>query len=84
MNLTLPGALRNLRWLGRGPHENYPDRCSGNCTRLVPPSVLSGHVLSLPRTKWTRCSGAALGQWACAVDDTHVPYIVPPPPSLPY
>jgi beta-galactosidase len=24
--LTVPGHLRRLRWRGRGPHENYPDR----------------------------------------------------------
>jgi beta-galactosidase len=24
--LTLPGRFRRLRWFGRGPHENYPDR----------------------------------------------------------
>ncbi len=25
----LPGRFRALRWFGRGPHENYPDRNSG-------------------------------------------------------
>lgn len=24
----LNGALENVEWYGRGPHENYPDRCS--------------------------------------------------------
>ncbi len=28
MKLTLPAALANVRWFGRGPHENYVDRKS--------------------------------------------------------
>jgi beta-galactosidase/beta-glucuronidase len=29
MELNLPGALENLTWFGRGPHENYIDRKLG-------------------------------------------------------
>jgi beta-galactosidase len=27
IRFALPGRFRKLRWYGRGPHENYPDRC---------------------------------------------------------
>lgn len=26
MSMELPGEFKNMEWLGRGPHENYPDR----------------------------------------------------------
>src|SRR5215216_4324385 len=29
VELSLPGALENLTWYGRGPHENYIDRKIG-------------------------------------------------------
>jgi len=29
MQCTLPGRLDRITWYGRGPHENYPDRCYG-------------------------------------------------------
>jgi beta-galactosidase len=29
VELTLPASLDRLRWLGRGPHESYPDRKVG-------------------------------------------------------
>lgn len=29
LRLKLPGELSTFEWLGRGPHENYPDRCAG-------------------------------------------------------
>ena len=28
VQFSLPGRFGSLRWFGRGPHENYPDRCS--------------------------------------------------------
>ena len=28
VTFSLPGTFDRLRWFGRGPHENYPDRCS--------------------------------------------------------
>ena len=29
MSFTLPARFDHLRWFGRGPHENYPDRNRG-------------------------------------------------------
>ncbi|MEL7834772.1 glycoside hydrolase family 2 TIM barrel-domain containing protein [Fodinibius sp. Rm-B-1B1-1] len=26
MSMELPGEFKNIKWFGRGPHENYPDR----------------------------------------------------------
>ena len=32
VTLTVPGRFDRIRWFGRGPHENYPDR---NCSAML-------------------------------------------------
>jgi beta-galactosidase len=64
----LPGRFRHLRWYGRGPHENYPDR---NASALV--SVWEGPVDALPYlvpqefglrtdTRWLECLDPDAGE----------------------
>lgn len=39
MVMTLPGVFRDVRWFGRGPHENYWDRKTGAAVGLYQRSV---------------------------------------------
>ena len=39
MRMTLPGRFSNIRWYGRGPHENYWDRKTGSPVGLYTSTV---------------------------------------------
>ena len=39
MEMTVPGEYESMTWLGRGPEENYIDRCSGTMIGLYSTSV---------------------------------------------
>ncbi len=68
VQFVLPGRFRRLRWFGRGPHENYPDRNAG-----APLGIWSGEPDESPylvpqefglRTdcRWFECIDPARGQ----------------------
>ena len=41
LHLQLPPSLERAEWFGRGPHENYADRCSG--------ALVGRHEASVPQ-----------------------------------
>jgi beta-galactosidase len=44
MQMQLPAGYRNLKWLGRGPHENYTDRKSSAYVGLYESTVADQYV----------------------------------------
>jgi beta-galactosidase len=44
MQLQLPSEYRNLKWFGRGPHENYRDRYTSAAVGLYESSVADQYV----------------------------------------
>lgn len=44
MQLHLPAEYRNLKWFGRGPHENYSDRYTSAAVGLYESSVADQYV----------------------------------------
>ena len=42
VRFALPSRFSSLRWYGRGPHENYPDRCGSSMVGIweQPPDVI--------------------------------------------
>jgi beta-galactosidase len=44
MQLQLPAEYRNLKWYGRGPHENYSDRYTSAAVGLYESSVADQYV----------------------------------------
>ena len=80
VELNLPGALENLTWYGRGPHENYVDRKIGAAvghyqstateqfTPYVYPSECGGHE----DTRWLALTDqAGNGLMVVGLDNLH-------------
>ncbi len=61
VRFSLPGRFRDLRWFGRGPHENYPDRNAsamlGQWTGApdLPPYLLPQEFGLRTDTRWLEC-----------------------------
>ena len=60
LRLGVPAALARCRWLGRGPYENYPDRCSAAAVaryeagldELFTPYLVPGECGHRGETRW--------------------------------
>ena len=76
VRFSLPGRFRDVRWFGRGPHENYPDR---NASAML--GVWSGNPDLAPYlvpqefglrtdTRWLECSDPITGD-VVRVDVVH-------------
>ena len=48
LSLRLDGSLEQMRWYGRGPYENYVDRCTGSFLGVYA-STVSGQYVSYAR-----------------------------------
>ncbi len=67
VRFSLPGRFRDLRWFGRGPHENYPDRnasatlgtWSGNPD--LPPYLVPQEFGLRTDTRWLECADPITG-----------------------
>lgn len=60
LRVLLPGGFSSIRWFGRGPHENYPDRKAS--------TVVSRHTSSVseeltPYIRPGECGGKADVRW---------------------
>jgi beta-galactosidase len=68
VRFALPGRFGELRWFGRGPHENYPDRCAsamlgvwqGQVDR--PPYLVPQEFGLRCDTRWLECIDEISGQ----------------------
>ncbi|MBN1271045.1 MAG: DUF4981 domain-containing protein [Candidatus Aminicenantes bacterium] len=52
VRMAVEGDLENFTWYGRGPHENYPDRCEGAALGLYKGTV-SGQLVPYVRPQET-------------------------------
>ena len=68
VRFSLPGRFRDLRWFGRGPHENYPDRKASamlgvwNGVPDVPPYLVPQEFGLRTDTRWLECSDPMTGE----------------------
>ena len=66
LTFSLPTTLEHARWLGRGPHENYVDRCDGAMVGIYESAVAGLHVPYIfpqenghrTETRWLELQGA--------------------------
>jgi beta-galactosidase len=67
VRFSLPGRFRELRWFGRGPHENYPDR---NASAMLgtwtgnpdlPPYLVPQEFGLRTDTRWLECVDPVTG-----------------------
>jgi beta-galactosidase len=67
VRFSLPGRFRDLRWFGRGPHENYPDR---NASAILgtwsgkpdlPPYLVPQEFGLRTDTRWLECADPITG-----------------------
>jgi beta-galactosidase len=69
LRLVLPGSLEDVLYLGRGPHENYPDRQAGapvGCYRtsvreMYVPYVMPQECGHRGEVRWVALSGNGAG-----------------------
>ena len=67
VRFSLPGRFRDLRWYGRGPHENYPDRNAsamlGQWTGApdVPPYLVPQEFGLRTDIRWLQCADPLTG-----------------------
>jgi beta-galactosidase len=55
MTMTLPRRYKQVRWYGRGPHENYPDRkASARLTQHSLPAAEIPHAYVVPQDNGNR------------------------------
>ncbi|MGQ9779507.1 MAG: glycoside hydrolase family 2 TIM barrel-domain containing protein [Bacillota bacterium] len=66
MELVLPDAYSILRWYGRGPHENYPDRKDSAMVGLYSSTVAEQYV---PYIVPGECGGKEDVRWAALTDE---------------
>ncbi|MEP7204422.1 MAG: glycoside hydrolase family 2 TIM barrel-domain containing protein [Ilumatobacteraceae bacterium] len=68
VRFALPGRFRGLRWFGRGPHENYPDR---NASAMLgtwggnpdlPPYLIPQDFGLRTDTRWLECADPNTGE----------------------
>ena len=68
VRFSLPGRFRDLRWFGRGPHENYPDRNASamlgvwNGVPDVPPYLVPQEFGLRTDTRWLECADPMTGE----------------------
>jgi beta-galactosidase len=68
VRFSLPGRFRELRWYGRGPHENYPDRNAsamiGEWTGVpdLPPYLVPQEFGLRTDTRWMECTDPQMGE----------------------
>jgi beta-galactosidase len=68
VRFALPGRFSQLRWFGRGPHENYPDRRSGAILGQwsglpdAPPYLVPQEFGLRTDTRWLECVDPDSGQ----------------------
>lgn len=65
VSFTLPHGYKNLAWLGRGPHENYPDRKSSAHVGLYHATVEEQHY---PFIVPVECGGKEDVRWMSLAD----------------
>jgi beta-galactosidase len=64
---SLPGRFRDLRWFGRGPHENYPDRQASAMLGVwagnpdLPPYLVPQEFGLRTDTRWLECTDPLTG-----------------------
>jgi beta-galactosidase len=67
VRFSVPGRFRDLRWFGRGPHENYPDRNASamlgvwNGVPDIPPYLVPQEFGLRTETRWLECTDAITG-----------------------
>jgi beta-galactosidase len=67
VRFSLPGRFHELRWFGRGPHENYPDRNAGAMLGVwtgnpeTPPYLVPQDFGLRTETRWLECVDALTG-----------------------
>eukprot|EP00899_Mesostigma_viride_P013021 jgi/Mesvir1/2171/Mv16681-RA.1 len=92
VRLRLPCDLGNLQWLGRGPHENYPDRCAsafvGNYHALVDdaschtPYIFPSENGAKTGVRWAALTNAdGVGLLVCASPVVPLSSVTSPLPS---
>jgi beta-galactosidase len=68
VRFALPGRFRDVRWFGRGPHENYPDRKSSAMLGVwagnpdLPPYLVPQEFGLRTDTRWLECSDPLTGE----------------------
>ncbi|CAN5371508.1 glycoside hydrolase family 2 TIM barrel-domain containing protein [soil metagenome] len=68
VRLVLPGSFTELRWFGRGPHENYPDRAAGavlgtwSAPPDEPPYLVPQEFGLRTDTRWLECTDPDTGR----------------------
>ncbi len=67
LKMTLDKAFENLRWFGRGPHENYPDRKYGAQIGLFSSTVTEQYIPYI-QAQDTGCREDV--RWAALVDES--------------
>lgn len=74
LRVLLPGSFSNLRWFGRGPHENYPDRkasaavgqYTSNVSEQATPYIRPGECGAKVDVRWLELSRPATPAAAAA------------------
>ncbi|MEY2583742.1 MAG: beta-galactosidase, partial [Ilumatobacteraceae bacterium] len=67
VRFSLPGRFRDVRWFGRGPHENYPDRNASamlgvwNDVPDIPPYLVPQEFGLRTDTRWLECTDPIAG-----------------------
>ena len=68
VRFSLPGRFREVRWFGRGPHENYPDRNAGAMLGVwsgapdLPPYLVPQEFGLRTDTRWLECTDPTSGE----------------------
>jgi beta-galactosidase len=68
VRFSLPGRFRGLRWFGRGPHENYPDRNASAMLGVwdgipdTPPYLVPQEFGLRTDTRWLECTDPITGE----------------------
>ncbi len=68
VRFSIPGRFRDLRWFGRGPHENYPDRKSSAMLGVwggnpdLPPYLVPQEFGLRTDTRWLECTDPITGE----------------------
>jgi beta-galactosidase len=68
VRFSLPGRFRDLRWYGRGPHENYPDRNASAMLGVwtgvpdLPPYLVPQEFGLRTDTRWLECADPQTGE----------------------
>lgn len=66
LQMRLPGKFNNFQWLGRGPHENYPDRLESALVGVYRGTVAEQYVPYIfPQEYGNKCDV----RWAAVTDE---------------